>query len=194
MKIVERYSGDTNAELLLVQQENRDAIRASGLLGVFPDILSEFGGRQAPAWAFQSADVWWNELFSPSAHWIVAGVRNTFRDWTEPYLDLDAIRRDKDSFYSMWCDDAQSVEAPRNWMRWAVGFVQLGWKLSRSNGVDNQIASYLYDVDVFVTTDSRFAGVLKVTTAVAPKLPADVRYIPASLDGFWEGLATALER
>ena len=181
------------------QKFNRDGARESGLLSAFPDIVFRalpdqtlpkwWADRQSvPAWSTQSADCWWNGLYERLA----PPRRSSFRDWTEHCLNLRAIRGDQQGFYSMWWDEVSPADMPRNWITWAVGFLQLGRSLSLSNAVDQQIATYLFDADIFVTGDSRFADVLEQVAPVAPAPMAGVRRVQTEPEPFLGSLLEAL--
>jgi hypothetical protein len=181
------------------QLANRDSLRSSGLLPHFPEISfildpntkdapSWFGGRtDVPMWSHQAADTWLNGLTER----VRAPRRNTFRDWLEPFVDLNALFGDFGSFYEMWWS-VEPSQAPRHWMSWAVGFLQLGYKLNPSNAVDQLIATYLYDADLFLTLDARFAEVLDEVSPFSPRPLAVVRRPSSDRAQFWPSFEAAL--
>jgi hypothetical protein len=44
----------------------------------------------------------------------------------------------------------------RNWIREAIQFAQLAWKVGSGNPRDAQHASFLFDTDLLVTADKRY--------------------------------------
>ena len=150
--IVREEHGDQNSLYARNQTQARDELRVSGLISEFPDLFvgpAEMaygavqpieGGHRVPAWAWSTATTWIREFFNtPIRAMRREGVRNTFRDWTSPYLDLDKIRRERNAWASMWFDSVRPSEAPRNWIRWAVHFLQHGQKVLPSNAMDQQL-------------------------------------------------------
>ena len=69
-------------------------------------------------------------------------------------------------------------DALRNWARWAISFLQHGREIKKSNAFDQALASYLYDCDVFVTCDLRYAYILGLVAEHSPAPVAEVRGIP----------------
>jgi hypothetical protein len=86
-------------------------------------------------WSHQAADIWLSGLTER----VSAPRRNTFRDWIEPFVDLDSLFSDFGRYQMWW--NVEPSQAPRHWMSWAVGFLQLGYKLNPSNAVDQLIAT-----------------------------------------------------
>jgi hypothetical protein len=183
--------GDIGARYRDSQLANRDPARSSGLLREFPDIWSQPLHANDPvpsgwderirvkAWTQFAADAWWQALFRARSTVVDPRQRNSSRDWTVPFLNLDAIRSDQASFNAMWWDDVRPAQAPRHWMRWAVGVLQLEREIQRSNAVDQALAVYLFEADTFVTADKRFAEILLRTVRHAPTGLAEIRPIEA---------------
>ena len=64
--------------------------------------------------------------------------------------------------------DADPKRMGRNWIRWAVRFLQIAARVQLSNARDEQIASYMPDVDLFFTTDKTYFRILRAVTIAAP--------------------------
>lgn len=88
-------------------------------------------------------------------------IDTTIADWLHPYLHLGSIKRDKDDFGRFWLSEVEASRMPRHWMRWAVQESQELAKVRDSDGRDCQLASYLFDADVFVTEDGGFFRALE---------------------------------
>ena len=134
----------------------------------------------------------WN---GPTDRWRVAGrdamryeLRNrhfvdrpdidtTVADWLNIYLHLSAVAKDWDDFGRFWLLDVRADRMPRQWMRWAIQFSQTIGSVGDSDGRDNQLATYLYDADVFITEDRRFVNALERVKPAAPVPFAEVKKI-----------------
>lgn len=137
--------------------------RAS-LLGNLPG----WDGSPMPMWRLNLAHLTWHQLgvIGPRAR--ITGEDRTMTDWIEPWVDLGKLRSSPESFVHMWLDEARVADVPRNWLNWAVDFVQLTAKVGSGNPADAQHASYLVDCDQFLTADRRFVAVLERVREDAP--------------------------
>lgn len=131
-------------------------------------------GSDFEAWRAFSVSTWWNDL--------VLGESQTTVEWLGPWLNLRAIRSDQASWTRLWTREVEASALPREWIRWAMAEAQATRATSSGTPGDNQLATYLIDVDVFVTTDKVFAD---LTDAMRPHCPApiaDTRRSPAGSD------------
>lgn len=69
---------------------------------------------------------------------------------------------------------------PRNWISAVTPFVQLHTKVTDGNPRDVQHASYLFDVDLFMTADRRYANTLEIVRKWSPVPFASVRIVRPS--------------
>jgi hypothetical protein len=115
------------------------------------------------AWRAFAISTWWNDL--------VLGQSQTSLDWLEPWLDVLAIRSDQASWTKLWTREVEASALPREWIRWAMAEAQATRSISSGTPGDNQLATYLVDADVFVTTDKVFAD---LTDAMRPHCPAPI--------------------
>lgn len=131
-------------------------------------------GNEFEAWRAASVSHWWNDL--------VVGASQTTLDWLAPWLDLDVIRGDQASWTRLWTREVAMSALPREWVRWAMAETQA--TRSNSNGTpgDNQLATYLIDVDMFVTTDKVFADLADAMRPHCPVPLSNVRRSPAGRD------------
>ncbi|VXC27811.1 conserved hypothetical protein [Aeromicrobium sp. 9AM] len=93
---------------------------------------------------------------------------STYIDWLRPFVDLQLLRENESSFGRMLLYEVDETLMVRNWLRWAVRFLQNSARIQLSNGVDEQIASYMPDADLFFTADKTLFRVLCATTSSAP--------------------------
>lgn len=144
-----------------------------------PRWLAEYGqpGERIEAWRVQNAIFWSQHLVEPTFG-VVVGRDTTLADWFVPYIRLDVVRQDPKGWVDFWYRDVQAHDVPRNWIRWAVDLIQSkpDIKVTDGNPEDAQLAAYLYDADVLLTADRRFARVL---TALRPAAP-----IPFAITGY----------
>jgi hypothetical protein len=65
----------------------------------------------------------------------------------------------------------------RNWLRWAVNFVQTGFKVTPGNPADEQHGTYLLDADVYLSADATYIKVLQTVYEDAPFPMAEPRRV-----------------
>lgn len=118
-------------------------------------------GEKFEAWRAGGESRWWQDL--------VATPNSAMLDWLGPWLDLTYIRTHHPEWMSFWTHDVEWESLPREWIRWAMGEVQALRKVTPGTPVDNQIATYLVDFDVFVTADRGFADCVEAMRAYAPR-------------------------
>ena len=171
--------------VLDVQTHNRDALTGkqleAGLLDRFVDtedlpeaFRNAAPGTRAELWRFVNEQYYWTNLVHFLGRRRAGAVEDTsVLDWIEPYLDVDRISVDRESFIRFWLLEVARENVPRNWMRWAVEHAQLRRKLALSNGVDSQHTSYLFGIDYFATADKRFIDALDTVRRVSPRPFAD---------------------
>lgn len=118
-------------------------------------------GKEFEAWRAMSVAQWWQAL--------VLGGSQTALDWLGPWLDLRAIQVDQASWTQLWTREVESHALPREWIRWAMAEAQATRSTSPGTPGDNQLATYLVDVDIFVSTDKVFVALVE---AMRPHCPA----------------------
>ncbi len=110
-----------------------------------------------------SQPYWWDgQPFEPWRVQFAAIVLNAvkkgdsaYADWLTPWLKPDFI--EEVDWYRLWIREVTKEEMPLAWLRWAFQWVQATRKTTPGTPVDNQIAMYLPECDVFVTSDKAFA-------------------------------------
>jgi hypothetical protein len=103
-------------------------------------------------------------------------------DWLGPFLDLQRVAHEQASWNHLWLHEVQTEELPREWLRWAVGWLQGLRRVTPGTPGDNQIAVYTYEADVFVTTDGGFADILNKARMDAPAPVAVAHRLPSGAD------------
>jgi hypothetical protein len=123
-------------------------------------------GEEFEAWRAYGEAGWWHALF----------VREdpTRLDWLGPWINLDALRRDRAGWVEFWTRQVTREALPREWIRWAMTELQATRKVTSGTPVDNQIATYLCDFDLFPTSDRAFADCVDLMRPHAPSKIAQV--------------------
>jgi hypothetical protein len=142
------------------------------------------------AWRIHNAQLWWTQLtivprrVSIRANTVIQ-YDSTFFDWVDPWVDTRLIAADRTSWNRLWYYEVDQRETPRNWIRQAVRFAQLAWKIGSGNPRDEQHAAYLFDTDLFVTADKRFQPILELVRrwTITPFANVALMRVPRADDG-----------
>lgn len=151
-----------------------DTFKWNAAEAVFAGPTPGWDGQPFEAWRSQSVAVWWEGL--------ILGRSATVQDWLAPWLDVPEIRRDQASWTRFWTREASVRAVPREWIRWAMAEIQATRAWSPGTPGDNQIATYLVDVDVAVSTDKVFVDLADRMRAHSPVPIAEVRRSPAGAE------------
>lgn len=176
--------------ILQTQLENKEAAMEAGFrfgkTGPWVDLAGQTGsqvagwdGQRFEYWRYGVAIVWWYGLIVLPGRRAFGGD-TTLADWLGPWVRSDLIARDRESWNRLWYYETDAIELPRNWMREVIPWAQLGTKVGKGNPRDMQHASYLFDADVFVTADRRYAASLELVRTWAPVEFAKVVRIPGT--------------
>lgn len=122
-------------------------------------------------WRVSARDVMWATLGREAAGHLIGYGDKTQEDSLGAYVDLKAMRKDRESFNRFFLFDIEGWNVPRSWWQGTVEVLQLGKRLANSNGMDAAHAAFLPDCDYFLTTDKRFHDIVKVAeeTVGAPR-------------------------
>ncbi|OXM43863.1 hypothetical protein [Amycolatopsis alba] len=132
------------------------------------EYLDGWSGEPVEAWRIESWHVYRYNLFTVGGRAALTREDTTRADWVGAYLDLRIMRSDTADFGRFWTQDVEVTRMPRNWLRWAVRFVQSTQKIGPGNPADEQHSAYLPDCDVFVSADARYITALRQVRADAP--------------------------
>jgi hypothetical protein len=133
-------------------------------------------------WRADSANTWSEGLF--------AGTRRTpYVDWVGPWVDLEVVRPQRASWTEFWLYDVDDTEVPREWVRWAVGALQATRRVTDGTPSDNALATYLPDVDLFVTADKALADIVTIIRPHSPVPIAEPVRVSGGSDAVGELLA-----
>ncbi len=139
------------------------------------DLTVGWKGNRIESWRLESAMVWWSEL-------VVLARRqrqSSYADWVRPWVDLDRIAGHRGRWNDLWYSEVTAEELPRVRMRSVLPWAQMQVGLGTGDARDAQHAAYLFDVDVFITADRRFARVLDLVRRWTTLPFAAVEFIPA---------------
>lgn len=117
------------------------------------DVMASPLGMQ-PWWDGQPFEPWRVQFATILLNALERG-EGPYADWLTPWLKSDYVG-DVDR-YRLWIREVTKEEMPLAWLRWAFEWVQATRKTTNGTPVDNQIATYLPECDVFVTADKAFA-------------------------------------
>ncbi len=178
-------------EWLDVQVENKQAFARTGrpVLEIEPtvtladqasDARLGWEGDRLPFWRVHASWRWWIVVSGsgprPSSH-------QTFRDWLDPWVLRDVMKRDREGWNRLWFYELESSRMARTWITEILPWAQLMAKVGGGNPRDVQHAAYLFAADVFLTADRRLVNALELVRAWAPAPFAAVHRIggpPAS--------------
>jgi hypothetical protein len=82
----------------------------------------------------------------------------------------------------MWLYEVGRTDAPREWMRWAVSFLQGLRKVTAGTPADSQIALYAYEADVFLSGDKGLVDIINTVRGDAPAPTARAQRILSDAD------------
>jgi hypothetical protein len=137
-----------------------DSIQLDGWTSRLPFGEPGWDGTDVDAWRVRGAAQWWDQLIAqPSAAHL---------DWLTPFLDRRAIAGARGSWNHLWYHELDRAEVPREWLRWAVGWLQGVCKVTPGTPGDNQISVYSYEADVLLTGDRAFADIINRVRVDAP--------------------------
>ncbi|MFC4586013.1 hypothetical protein [Sphaerisporangium corydalis] len=134
-------------------------------------------GTSCQGWRVQLAMVIDHALFGAGAH-----PGEPFADWIGIYVDLHKLRMQRRDLGSMLLYEVEPSAMKRNWLRWAVDFTQPAMRIGSGNPGDNQLSAYLFDADIFITADKRFAQILRELRPVSPVTFAMPKYLNPSAE------------
>lgn len=152
-----------------------DSIQLTGWTGrPIGQIPPGWTGTPVDAWRLESVDLWWRGL--------VLGLSQAALDWLEPFVDRTRITPHRSSWNHLWYHEAATDELPREWMRWAVSFLQGVRKVTPGTPGDNQLSVYCYDVDGLISCDRTFVDIINRVAAEAPRPVAQAYRLQNSAD------------
>ena len=202
---IQRVDQGEADQLLRQQQFNKDQLVLNetpipmphSLVGGFgPDApdreTAGWRGDQVELWRLETAYLYRHQVLGRAVRTNHEPAGSTLAEWADAWLKLDAIRRDVGSFNEFWYYEVDVTAFPRNWLSWALYWIQLRSKLLRSNGADVQHAAYLVDADLFLSADRRFIRGLSELRESSPVRFAEPRLIPGE-GSIVEAIESALE-
>jgi hypothetical protein len=147
--------------------------------GLRLDTAHAWYAHEVPGWDGRPFEAW--RAFSEARWWetLVLRQHQTSLDWLEPWLKLDRIHDERPKWVTFWTQECAKERLPREWLRWAMREVQALRKVTAGTPVDNQIATYLLDYDIFVTGDRAFVDCIDVIRQHAPARIAASSLSPA---------------
>ena len=130
--------------------------------------LPGWDGEPVEGWRVSLRVLFWHQLAVVPGRAIFSKEDTTFADWVSAYINLSQLRSSPEDFTKFWLYDIDRDALPRNWIRWAVNFMQLEFKVTPGNPADEQHSTYLVDGDLFLSADARYVSVLKLVREDSP--------------------------
>ncbi|WP_143876138.1 hypothetical protein [Nocardia fluminea] len=135
---------------------NFDKVTLDRWTTTFPLNPGGWDGDPVETWRAETMRYYIEALLRPGS-----AQSSAAREWLEPWVDLAAMRRELPSFVRLFLYETEPARLPRSWLRWAIQVLQGTRTTSPGTPVDNQIASYLVEADIFVTADKAFAAIVQ---------------------------------
>lgn len=132
------------------------------------------GGGDVDGWRAEAAMTYWVHLVDIPARCSRTREDTSYADWASEWIDLCAVSRDRARWNQFFYRDVQGHELPRTWMRSMLPALQLTSKIGPGNPRDAQHASHLFDADLFITADARYAALLELVRVQSPRPFASV--------------------
>jgi hypothetical protein len=150
------------------------ALKVEAFESWFEEPIEGWNGNHFQTWRAEGLNVWLP---------VIAGQTGGYADWLLPWIQPKQILKDFSSWVRFWTEDVQESELPRQWIRSAMRIAASTRKVSDGAPVDIQISTYLYDCDVFCTSDRVFADCLAKVRSQAPRPVAETWLLPAGPTG-----------
>jgi hypothetical protein len=171
---LERAREDMKENRRLMSHLHYDKVPLAGWTGRPPTGEPGWGGAEIDVWRISSATAWWVNL--------VVRRHETYLDWLGPFVDLGRISAARASWNQLWASEVTVEDVPREWLRWAVRWLQGLRRVSPGSPGDNQISIYAYEADLFATTDKTFADILDKVGREAPQPMAVAVRVPSGAE------------
>jgi hypothetical protein len=156
--------------------------------GPLRSIRSAFVGPY-PGWRGDDFEAWRGETLVSLRYNLFAQQRGAYVDWISPFVELSRIAADAAGWTEFWLYEIQAAEVPRQWLRWAIQTQQRFRKVSPGASGDAQLAAYLVDADMLISTDKQFVELVSACVDAAPApiakailIPGDERSVPSLLE------------
>lgn len=138
------------------------------------------GAVHAPVagWNGKEVDWWrWNSLLS--FQFALTRRHHPYNEWLNWKINLDLISFDNESLTRFWLHEAEEAKVPRQWLRSAFDFQQRFRKVNAGTPADNQLGTYLVDVDLFLSADNNMVHFAKRCRSEGPFQIAKSTLVPA---------------
>ena len=193
-----QHALDAREGIVGFQREQSSRWKKEGLLGEIKDFAAKLKGVTAipapgeedsfrswgwrpgtavAAWRLEALQHVRYGLFDAKKPYGQPTSGSAYADWFELFVDLNKVRAKSEKFGELLLYEMTGTALPRAWMRWALGMAQHAVAASSGNAVDGQLAVYLYDADLFITSDKRFHRVLEAIRPYSPRPFAAPAYL-----------------
>lgn len=156
----------------------------------FPGLSIGWEAEKVEWWRAEMSVFYWHNLVTRRRQqaWDLTWV-----DWVEPWVNLEAMSRDRADYNLFWYRDLTIRDVARSWLAHAVSYMQLATKLGRGNAADAQHSSYLVNADLFVSADKRYIQTLEAVRPFSPVEFARTAVVEADASNVIAALWRALD-
>jgi hypothetical protein len=91
-----------------------------------------------------------------------------YTTWLDADVDVKAVLSDSAGWVSFWLYDVDVHAVPRCWLRWAFDYLQAFRKVTHGTPCDTQLATYLPEADIVLSSDGGFIDRIEECRKYAP--------------------------
>lgn len=142
----------------------------SAIRATLTERSSRWAGEKIEPWRIEGLDIFVRSLRCKD---------HATKDWLMGAIDLDLMLNQFEELTRFWLFKVEAARMPRHWLRWAFGFKQRLHKVSPGTPGDNQLSSYLTEVDVFLSADKTLIRISEMVRQDAPFRVAEGLVVPA---------------
>ncbi len=177
-----------------VHKENAWQFRADSIrVDELPNMVVTFendkvGGGQGwrgdpiQLWRACAAEVLWRILSVQRLAPRRSIERRTYVDWLEESLSIDRMLSSRADFNTFWYYDVAAANVPRTWLQENLPLAQYDRRIDPNSSVDWQHGLYVYDCDVFLTSDKRLHRALCKVLEFSPRPASRVELMQLGRD------------
>jgi len=143
-----------------------DSIKLAAVVGQLQGPRDGWNGDNVAPWRIDALE-WASRSF----------LHPPYSDWIDGIVDLSQVVGGP-SWVRFWLYDVEDRNMPRWWIRCACWILQALRKVTNGTPCDEQLATYAFSCDVFLTCDRAFAEILERCSVDAPRSIGHVRLLP----------------
>lgn len=148
-----------------------------------------------PGWDGEESEIWRVESMMSFKHSILTtpGTGNAYWDWMSHALDLVQFVSASSKYVRFWIKQVEASRMPRHWIRSNADLLMGTRKVSPGTPADSQLATYMIDADLFISSDKVFVDVINKMRPHSPVPMAQALLVQPGAD-FADALLESLTR